>query len=63
MSEPFDTASAYLDRPGFTRWKDNPEEPRDWNGVASFLGLPKDDNSNASAGMEAVRNAVRDAII
>ena len=26
-------------KPEFRRWQDNPEEPRDWAGVAEFLGL------------------------
>jgi hypothetical protein len=29
----------YVRKPEFLRWQDNPEEPRDWAGVAKFLGL------------------------
>src|SRR6478752_5956024 len=29
----------YVRKPEFLRWQDNPEEPRDWAGVATFLDL------------------------
>jgi hypothetical protein len=37
--EPFERVALYVKHPVFLRWLDNPEEPRDWTGVAQFLGL------------------------
>ena len=34
----YETVAAYIGRPEFRRWQDNPEEPREWAGAAAFLG-------------------------
>jgi hypothetical protein len=39
VRELYETAAAYLARPEFRRWRDHPEEPREWSGAAAFLGL------------------------
>ncbi|MFO0802429.1 MAG: hypothetical protein U0791_04815 [Gemmataceae bacterium] len=62
VKELYETAAVYITRPEFSRWKDNPEEPRDWSGAASFLGLVKGDKSDPAERMDEVKNAVRDAM-
>ena len=62
VKELYETASVYIARPEFTRWKDNPEEPRDWHGAASFLGLVKGDKTDPAERMDEVKHAVRDAM-
>ena len=39
VRELYDTVAVYAGKPEFRRWQENPEEPRDWTGAASFLGL------------------------
>jgi hypothetical protein len=59
----YETAAAYIARAEFRRWQDNPEEPRDWAGAASFLGVsPRESRGDASERLDEVRNAVRDAM-
>lgn len=64
VKELYETASTYVARPEFRRWQDNPEEPREWNAAASFLGL-----AGKPAGhidpirrLEEIHNAIRAAI-
>jgi hypothetical protein len=37
--ELYEKAALYVGKPEFRRWQDNPEEPRDWDGAARFLGI------------------------
>lgn len=59
----YETASAYVNRPEFRRWQDNPEEPREWAGAASFLGIgPKDGKVDPADRLQEVQSAIRAAI-
>ena len=62
VKELYETAAVYIGRPEFTRWKDNPEEPKSWDGAAAFLGIVKGDKSDPAERMDEVKNAVRDAM-
>jgi len=62
VKELYETAAVYIARPEFVRWKDNPEEPREWSGAASFLGLLRGEKADPAERMEEVKNAVRDAM-
>ena len=63
VKEMYEAVAAYVNRPEFRRWEDNPEEPRDWTGAAAFLGLSgKDARVDPTERLEEVRNAIQDAI-
>jgi len=63
VKELYETASAYVGRPEFRRWQDNPEEPRDWAGAASFLGLTgKDARHDPADRLDDVQHAIRAAM-
>jgi len=66
VKELYDTATAFLNRPEFRRWQDNPEEPRDWTGAASFLGLGGKPISSTptdpSDRLDEIHNAIRAAL-
>jgi hypothetical protein len=63
VKELYETASAYISRPEFRRWQDNPEEPRDWTGAASFLGISgRDSRTDAPERLDEVRAAIRSAM-
>jgi hypothetical protein len=52
---------AHLGKPEFKRWQDNPEEPRNWAGAATFLGLtPKD--ANPAEKLEEIRAVIQEAV-
>jgi hypothetical protein len=59
----YETVSTYINRPEFRRWQDNPEEPKQWAGVMTFLGLVgKDAKVEPTDRMEEVRAAFRAAL-
>lgn len=59
----YETAAAYVARPAFRRWQDNPEEPREWAGAAAFLGLTGGGADVAPAARAAeIHDAIRAAI-
>lgn len=63
VRELYETASAYISRPEFRRWQDNPEEPREWTGAASFLGVSgRDARVDAAERLDEVRTAIRAAM-
>jgi hypothetical protein len=63
IKEMYEAVAAYVGRQEFRRWEDNPEEPRDWAGAASFLGLAgKDARIDPADRLEEVRSAIQDAI-
>jgi len=63
VKEMYEVVAAYVNRPEFRRWEDNPEEPRDWTGAASFLGLSgKDARVDPTERLEEIRNVIQDAI-
>jgi hypothetical protein len=63
VKELYDKILIYANRAEFRRWQENPEEPRDWNGGASFLGLTGKDATVPPANrLEEIREAVRTAI-
>jgi hypothetical protein len=62
VKELYETASVYVTRPEFVRWKDNPEEPKDWTGAASFLGVLKGDKVDPAERIEEVKHAVKHAM-
>lgn len=62
VKELYETAAAYTSRPEFLRWKDNPEEPKNWDGAASFLGLLRGDKADSAERMEEVTHAIKDAM-
>jgi hypothetical protein len=39
LYEHYEKAAHYVGKPEFRRWQDDPEEPRNWAGVARFLDL------------------------
>jgi hypothetical protein len=52
-----------VSRPVFRRWQDSPEEPREWSGASSFLGLTgKDSRVDPIQRVEEIREAIRSAI-
>lgn len=58
----YETVSAYVGRPEFRRWQDNPEEPREWSAAAAFLGIAKGDKADPAEKAEEVREAVQAAM-
>lgn len=59
----FENAALYARKPEFLRWCDNPEEPRDWAGAVSFLGLTgADAHVNPRERLEEIRTAIQAAI-
>jgi hypothetical protein len=59
----YDSAAGYLNRAEFRRWQDNPEEPRDWAGAASFLGLTgKSNTADPVEQLEEVETAIKSAM-
>jgi hypothetical protein len=62
VKELYETSAAYVSRSEFIRWKDNPEEPKTWDGAAAFLGLLKGDKVDPVERLDEVRNAVKDAM-
>jgi hypothetical protein len=59
----YDTAAAYVSRPEFRRWQDNPEEPREWTAAAAFLGLSgKAASGDPARRLDEINNAIRAAI-
>ena len=62
VKELYETASVYVSRPEFRRWQDNPEEPKQWEGAASFLGILKGEKVEPAERIEEVRNAFKDAM-
>lgn len=62
VKELYETASVYVGRPEFRRWQDNPEEPKQWEGAASFLGILKGEKVEPAERIEEVRNAFKDAM-
>lgn len=63
MKSLHEIVSGYLQRPEFLRWCNNPEEPRDWSGVAAFMGLSgKDANVDPAKRFDTMKKDVRDAI-
>lgn len=59
----YDTAAAYVSRPEFRRWQDNPEEPREWAAAAAFLGLAgKGVVAEPARRVDEIYNAIRAAI-
>jgi hypothetical protein len=63
VRELYETASAYLARPEFRRWRDHPEEPRDWSGAAGFLGLTgRAAGFDPAERLDEIHTAVRAAI-
>jgi hypothetical protein len=63
VRELYDTVAVYAGKPEFRRWQDNPEEPRDWAGAATFLGLSgKSGHEDPVARLEEVRGAMKAAL-
>lgn len=63
VKELYDAASTYASKPEFRRWQDNPEEPRDWAGAASFLGIAKKDPNVVPADrLEEIHDAIKAAM-
>ena len=63
VKELYEAAAEYVGRPEFRRWEDNPEEPRDWSGAATFLGLSgRDSRVDPAERIEEIRSAIQDAI-
>lgn len=58
----YEAVSGYIRRPEFLRWQDNPEEPREWNGAAAFLGLTGRDGIDPADRLDEVRDTVQAAI-
>ena len=58
----YETAAAYVGRPEFRRWQDNPEEPREWAGAASFLGIGPKDTVDPADRLGEVRHAIKAAL-
>lgn len=60
VKELYEMAAQLVARPEFRRWQDNPEEPREWEKAANFLGATgKIDPVERS---EEVRDAIKAAI-
>ncbi|MDB5308902.1 MAG: hypothetical protein JWO38_3104 [Gemmataceae bacterium] len=59
VKELYETASVYVGRPEFRRWQDNPEEPKEWTGAATFLGIGPKDKIDPAERLEEVRHAIR----
>lgn len=63
VRELYETVAAYAGRPEFRRWQENPEEPRDWAGAASFLGLTgKTGREDPVEKMDEVKAALKAAL-
>jgi hypothetical protein len=62
VKELYETAAVYVNRPEFKRWRDNPEEPKSWDGAAAFLGILKGDKVDANERLDEVRDAIKDAM-
>src|SRR5262245_54248479 len=64
VKELYETVSSYVNKPEFRRWQLNPEEPREWSGAASFLGLIGKESRQIDpvARLKEVRSAFRAAI-
>lgn len=63
VKELYEVASAYVNRPEFRRWQDNPAEPRDWAGAAAFLFLGKPDaDADPADRLAEVRDAFKAAV-
>lgn len=63
VKELYEAATAYVNRTEFRRWQDNPEEPRDWTGAASFLGLVgKHASADPVERLDEIHGAIRAAI-
>ena len=61
--EPFERVALYVKHPVFLRWLDNPEEPRDWTGVARFLDLKGEDwHIDPAERLREIRIAAQSAI-
>jgi hypothetical protein len=59
----YEKASLYVGKPEFRRWQDNPEQPRDWNGAADFLGLTGGDSLvDPVQRLEAIRTTIQAAL-
>lgn len=57
----YKTAAFYVNRPEFRRWQENPEEPKNWEGVAAFLGILEGNEVFPAERIQEVHNAVKDA--
>ena len=62
VKELYETASVYVGRAEFRRWQDAPEEPKQWDGAASFLGILKGEKVDAAERIEEVRSAINAAM-
>jgi hypothetical protein len=63
VRELYEVAAAYIARPEFRRWQDNPEEPREWTGAAAFLGVAgKDAKADPADRLEEVHDSIRAAM-
>jgi hypothetical protein len=62
VKELYETVAAYVGRAEFRRWQDNPEEPRVWDGAASFLGLGKGDKDEPADRLDEIRQSIQDAM-
>ena len=63
VKELYDAVTMYVNKPEFRRWQMNPEEPRDWTGAASFLGLVgKDARIDPPTKIKEIRGVFRAAI-
>ena len=59
----YEIVSGYVARPEFRRWQDNPEEPKEWQAAASFLGLNgRDADLDPTDRMDEVQRNVQDAM-
>lgn len=55
----YEVAAQYTAQPEFRRWRDNPEEPRDWMGAAAFLGVQKGLDVDPAERIEEIRDAIK----
>lgn len=62
VRELYELAVTLVSRPEFRRWQDNPEEPREWEKAAAFLGVTKDGKVEPWDRAEEYRDAVKAAI-
>jgi hypothetical protein len=63
VRELYETVAVYAGKPEFRRWQENPEEPKDWAGAASFLGLTgKSGHEDPVQRLDEVKVALRSAL-
>jgi hypothetical protein len=63
VRELYEMAAQLVARPEFRRWQDNPEEPREWEKAAGFLGVAgKEGKVDPVERAEEYRDAIKAAI-